>query len=598
MAGEWYFIGDGNEPARPVDALVRVGAELHDVVETRWFSDATEALGTSGLGRMAWGDYDGDGDDDLLVDGNRLYRNRGDGTFEDVSEAAGIAGRPTNGGVWADYDNDGNLDFYATVHNYLPACDAGHPCAADGFECDAGQCRAVGQTAERDHDLLWRGNGDGTFTDVSESAGRPYDYLPTEGAAWGDMDGDGFVDLYVANYETPTSWTDGALSRGTEDYLWRNRGDGTFEDVSEAAGIRVYRPAKCGRGVAWVDYDDDGWADIYVANYRLQFNYLWRNLGFGAFENVAFDVGVAGEEVNQAFGHSIGATWGDLDNDGDWDLIVANLAHPRFIEFSNQTRVYLSSGGGRPTFTDVFATSGISYYETHSDPALGDFDNDGLLDLFVTGVYVGYRSFLYRNLGGATFADVTYPAGTLVDNGWGVAWADYDGDGDLDLASRSLYRNDRTDLGHWLKLRLVGVLSNRSAIGARVTVTAGGQTMMRQVEGGKGTTTQSSLTLHFGLGAAAEADEVVIDWPSFPAYQERFTAVRGDRTATFVEGAGEVVDAGAADAAVTADASGAPPDGSGDGCGCSASADRPAAGLVLVLLAAVARLRRRRGRRV
>ncbi|MDY0000354.1 MAG: CRTAC1 family protein [Polyangia bacterium] len=621
--GEWFFIGDGGEPPMAVDCLVRATVSHHDQVTIPGFTVVTTALaqGSVNLSRMAWGDFDNDGWEDLLVNGNRLFRNDRDGTFTEVSEAAGIAWQPSSGGIWADYDNDGWLDFYATVHNYLPECAGLGACADDSFECVEGRCRprprcagpsdcsqagwsctggrcapAVPETeAELPHDRLWRNNGDGTFTDVSEEAGRPYDFFPTEGAAWGDFDNDGCVDLYLANYETPTSWTAGVLGVGTPDYLFRNNGDGTFTDVSEDSGIRGF-PDLCGRGVAWADYDDDGWIDIYVSNYRLDFNLLWRNKGNGRFDMTAGQAGVAGEQIQGAYGHTIGSQWADLDNDGDWDLFAANLAHPRFIEFSDKSMLYVSSGPPDYTFLDQREASGIRYSETHSDVAAGDYDNDGLLDLFITGVYVGYRSFLYRNLGGLRFSDETYAMGALVDNGWGAAWADFDNDGDLDLVSRDLFRNDAPS-GRYLKIRLRGTISNRAAIGARVKLQAGGQSMTRQVEGGKGTTTQSSLTLHFGLGEAERAELVEITWPTWPPLTETYADLEVNRTATFIEGQGEQADGGADGGA--GDAGPGNGDGNG-GCGCRASSGPGTptlALLVLVFLLALPNGRRRsRGR--
>ncbi len=595
MDGEWYFVGANDNPDKAADALVRATVEYHDVVDPPWFTDVTEGLGAPGLSlsRMAWADYDNDGDEDLLVNGNRLFANRGDGTFVEVTEAAGIGGTPTNGGVWADYDNDGHMDFYATVNNYLPECDSPADCAAASYTCVQGRCRhrpectvasdcpqgydtcegghcvPVVPESPPAHDILWHNNGDLTFTDVSEEAGRPYDFLPTEGAAWGDIDGDGYVDLYVANYEVPPAWVSDLRGVGTRDILWQNQGDSTFLDVSELSGVGAVA-RRSGRGVCFADYDDDGWQDIFVSNYRLQPNFLFHNRGFGRFEDLAPQAGVMGEPVQAAYGHTIGSQWGDFDNDGDFDLFTANLAHPRFIEFSDKSMLYINSGAPDHVFSDIREAAGIKYYETHSDTALGDFDNDGWLDLFVTGVYVGYRSFLYRNLGDLTFADETYSAGALIDNGWGATWADIDGDGDLDLLSRRLYRNDLSDTGSYLKVRLIGTESNRAAIGARVMVVAGGMVQVRQVEGGKGTTTQNALTLHFGLGEATVADEVQITWPNWPPWVETATQVEVNRTVTYVEGVGELADGGVTEDGSTPDAT---QPGGPKGCGCNAPAD-------------------------
>ena len=612
MGGSWYSITDGEDPPGSLDALVRATVFYFDVRTTFDFVDAGAAAGVpTGMGRMAWGDYDGDGDDDLLVDGRRLLRNDGAGGFTDVTSEAGIGDVPANGGLFADYDNDGRLDFYATVHNYLPECVVDDDCvwctvhtAADGgYECDVLQhdhtCdegRCLPPSGVRNHDVLWRNEGDGTFRDVSEEAGRPYDFLPTEAAAWGDYDADGWVDLYVANYERPVGWAEGRLSVGTPDLLWRNRGDGTFEDATAAAGMDL--PGRCGRGVSWADYDRDGDLDLYVANYRLHPNYFWVNAGDGTFTDVGRINGTAGVRVDGAYGHSIGAVWGDDDNDGDWDLLVANLAHPRFIAFSDKTMLYRSSGAPDFAFDDVRESAGITYSETHSNPAWGDVDNDGDLDLFLTDVYVGYQSFYYRNQGDGTYVDATYPSGIRVDNGWGCTWADYDGDGRLDLAARSLWRNETADTGHWLQVRLVGVESNAAAIGAVVEAQAGGRSLLRQVEGGSGTGVQSSLVLHFGLGEATSVETATVRWPSGLVEQYRDLAV--DRRLEWREG-----EAGAADADADADGGEDAPDDAaldggdvpatagGGGCGCRAAGGSRSGAALLALLGLLALGRRR-----
>ena len=582
--GSWYFIGDPNNGSQGLDALIRATVSYFDVLPTRHFENTTEAAGLpQGMSRMAWGDFDDDGLDDLLVSGKQLFHNNGDGTFTEVTEEAGIGGYSTNGGVWADYNNDGHLDFYATVNNYLPSCVDASDCVWCTLEttpqgtsvcdeyiqdhtCEAGRCTPPSR--ETPHDLLWENNGDGTFSDVSEIAGQPYDFLPSEAAAWGDFDNDGYVDLYVANYETPRRWAEGALSQGNLDYLWKNNGDGTFSDVSEEAGVRGL-PEQCGRGVAWADYDEDGDLDLYVTNYRLDFNFFWRNNGDGTFENISGSNGTAGELIGSSYGHSIGASWSDVDLDGDWDLFVANLAHPRFIEFSDKSMLYLSSGAPDYVFEEHRQAAGIPYSETHSDPAWGDYDNDGLEDLFLTDIYVGYKAFLYRNDGDAQFTDVTYPSGIDLTNGWGCAWADYDNDGKIDLVSRSLWRNQAPNMNHWLKIRLRGVASNSAAIGAVVEVTAAGRTMKRQVEGGKGTGNQNSLTLHFGLGDAQRADLISIYWPS--GLQEEYPNVDADQTVTYWEGgelssdAGVATDGGTTDASPGTNGGGS---GSSSGCGC------------------------------
>lgn len=458
------------------------------------FTDVTEDAGVKGVtgGRVAWGDYDGDGVEDLMVDGRRLFHNDGHGRFADVTQQAGFASNAGgNGAVWADVNNDGRLDVFTPGN---------------------GQAGVEGADGR-----VWINAGGGTFH-VADGMWPPNlsHGAPTEGAGWGDFDHDGFVDLYVANYETPRTR---AVSLGIcmPHHLLRNVGGARFEDVSTAAGI-VTAESMCGRGVAWGDYDNDGWPDILVANYRLDPNFLWRNKGDGTFENTARPAGVEGREQEGAFGHSIGAEWADVDRDGDLDAFIANLAHPRYIGYSDLSQLLVNDGGARPRFEDRFDDAGLVFEETASDPSWGDYDNDGDLDLFVTAIYKGRRSTLYRNDGNGHFTDVTWLAGAGVENGWGAAYADIDSDGDLDMIVGSgdgirLLRNDG-NANHWLHVRAVGTVSNRSAIGARVTVTAGSLTQMSEVQGGKGTGNQHSLPVEFGLGAWDHPVNVEVRFPS------------------------------------------------------------------------------------
>jgi hypothetical protein len=329
--------------------------------------------------------------------------------------------------------------------------------------------------------------------------------------------------------------------------------------------------------VNWGDYDADGVLDIFVSVYRLQPNCLWHNRGDGTFTEEAQAAGVQGvNEGGGQYGHTIGSQWMDFDNDGDLDLFSANLAHPRFIDFSDKSMLLENSGPPDFLFTDVREGSGIIYQETHSEPAWGDYDNDGLVDLYLTDVYVGQLSELYRQLPGGTFEDVTYPTGTTVDNGWGAAWADIDDDGDLDLVSRRLFRNDLPAGSHWLEVHLEGTTSNRAAIGARVDVVCGDLSLSRQVEGGKGTTNQSSLTLHFGLGDCAGDASLSVTWPS--GLTETLTDLAVDRRLDLVEGSvspeeeEEAEQADEPEDASTDEPSDAVTEGggelSGGGCGC------------------------------
>lgn len=478
----------------------RKRAELLDFLRDRAGYDGpvfTDVASEVGLGnrretRVAWGDYDGDDYDDLLLNGSVLFRNCGDGTFEDVTDEAGIGYTGTSGGVWADIDNDGDLDFYAISSG-------------------------TGSRADR----LWINLGDGTFADATRAVGGMADEYTTEGAAWGDYDCDGLVDLYVANYEKPHRGDYGNLGRGNPDILYHNEG-GVFRDVTEEAGmVPPFGEHLCGRGVNWGDFDNDGDLDIYVSNYRLQENLLWRNEGDGTFTNVAPRLGVSGTEQDGWWGHTIGSEWGDYDNDGDLDLVTGNLAHPRYIEISDMTMLYENSGGGRAPFRERRKDAGIKYAETHSDVAWGDVDGDGDLDLYITSVYPDCASFLYSNDGRGNFRDITYLAGVRAFNTWGCAMSDYDLDGDLDIAvggggGLCLFRNDGPRAGsrgpgnHWLGVKVVGTCSNSAGIGARIKVTSGWRTRIREVQGGKGTTSQHSLTAHFGLGRRGRSVDVEV----------------------------------------------------------------------------------------
>ena len=464
-----------------------------DGEDVAFFSDVTEGAGLKDVtgGRVAWGDFDNDGWDDLLVDGCQLFKNNGKGGFVNVTKDARIGSG--SGAVWADFNNDGFLDFIAI----------------------SGQGTAPANG-------MWKNNGDGTFTDVTKDMGFVDNRnLPTEGAGWGDYDRDGYVDLYIANYERQG---EKEMSKGTPDVFWRNEGGKRFKDVTDKVKMKL-RTDYCGRGVNWGDFNNDGFLDIYVSNYRLQPNLLWRNNGDGTFTNVAGKSGCRGDEEKGVYGHTIGSAWADFDNDGFMDIICGQLAHPQFRkEYKHpMTMLYKNSGPPDWKFTNLNpkGAAGIKYEETHSSPAVADFDNDGFLDFYITSVYEGRRSFLYRNKGDMTFEDITRKAGVRVRGSWGCGWSDYDHDGDMDLAvagvaknsNIKLFRNDlQKERGHWLEVRLEGSDCNRAAIGARVTVKVGDKKYIREVEGGTGTTCQNSLTCHFGLGAYDREAEVTIRW--------------------------------------------------------------------------------------
>lgn len=436
------------------------------------FGDVTEKMGFGGIktSRIAWGDYNNDGYDDILLNGSRIFKNKKGEGFDEVTDKVRIKDYSAAGGIWGDWNNDGLMDFYSI---------------------------SGGKGVKGDR--LWKQMADGSFIDVTLEAGKVTNDFSTEGAAWGDANKDGYLDLYLANYE---NWKEHSYYADAF-YLCRN--GISFDDVLTDVGMSPpFNEERAGRGVNCGDFDNDGDLDIYVSNYRLQENFLWRNNGDGTFKNVATLLGVAGDEVDGWWGHTIGSSWGDYDNDGDLDLITANLAHPRYIEFSNKTRLYENLGHPEWRFVDRREDAGIKFEETHSDPAWGDVDNDGDLDLYITSVYEGRKSFLYENLGNGKFKDITYLAGVRVFNGWGCAFSDFDNDGDLDLfvASGSgvhLFEN-RGNENSYLEVKVIGTKSNSSGIGARIMVKQGEKIQIREVQGGKGTTSQNSFVQFFGFG--------------------------------------------------------------------------------------------------
>ncbi|MFT5459648.1 MAG: hypothetical protein ACI9K2_006163 [Myxococcota bacterium] len=471
----------------PYDYLVRLHVEWLDDVQPEAY--LFQPAGFTASSRVSWGDYDNDGWEDVLTNGPRLWRNQGDGTFVDVSAEAGLElGVGVGGGVWGDFDNDGCLDLF-------------------GFS----------ESVTGGGELLLRNTCDGQFIDVTAASGIVDDQSDvdcsadveletanTSAAAWIDIDADGLIDLYMSNM---ICWD---LYQYYTDRVWHNEGDGTFTDWTGINGFSTSRLS--GRGASPADADNDGDVDLMVNNYTLHRNLFFDNQGDGTVVERAGAAGLAGDEVDRYYGHTIGAAWGDVNGDGWLDAVHGNLAHPRFYEFSDRSKVLLNGQDG--TFTEVDA--GLRYQETHSVPALGDLDHDGDLDLVLTAVYDGRPTDLYWGVGDGTFILDSYHAGITTTNGWGVGLADYDRDGDLDVLATSLFDNQAAD-GSWFQVRAVGnVRSNRAAIGAMVRVTAGDTTWVRHVNGGTGQGNQDSLVTHFGLGDAASVDRIEVTFPGQP----------------------------------------------------------------------------------
>jgi FG-GAP-like repeat/ASPIC and UnbV len=468
-------------------------------------------------------DFDGDGRLDVFFStkdpsqGCALFVNRGDGTFEDRSARAGL--EPQVGALncnHADFDNDGDLDVLLL---------------RGGWE------------APRRPSLL-RNEGDGRFVDVTVAAGlcQP---IASQAGAWADFDGDGRVDLYIAGEFKPEEPDPRNRAR-----LYRNNGDGTFTDIGDAAGVRNDRR---GKGVAWGDYDDDGRPDLYVSNLG-QANRLYHNNGDGTFTDVAERLGVTEPKF------SFACWFWDYDNDGRLDLYVtgsrATLGQIILSQLGRPTggerpRLYHNEGG---RFTDVTREAGLDRVWLPMGSNFGDIDNDGFPDFYLGTGSPPYSylvpNVLMHNVGGRRFEDVTIATGTgHLQKGHGVSFADWDGDGDLDLflesggavpgdtAHNVLFENPGH--GHrWLTLRLVGTRSNRAAIGARVRVGVSGPDGPRSVHsviGGGSSFGNNPLTPTIGLGRARAIDAVEVAWPDGGTRQ----VVRGlplDRAVEITEG--------------------------------------------------------------
>jgi len=445
------------------------------------FEDITASSGIKASKAMAaWGDFNNDGKVDLYL-GGRLYLNKGNCRFEDVTKESGLKASGASA-VWGDFNNDGYLDLYSTG----------------------------------DEGSLWLSLKNGKFKKVEVT---PNEYNKCRAACWGDINGDGYLDLWVANYEDSTDWRRKGF-RPKPDILLINRRGKSFKIGFTTPKEETFHT----RGVVMCDFDEDGDLDVYCANYRLAPNQLWINDGKGKFVNKAKEFGVAGDPAGlirgtatnyRAHGHTIGACWGDFDNDTDFDLLVVNFSHPRAGQ--DRTKLLLNQGKeGDYKFKDVSKTAGIVWQESIAKGAVGDFDNDGFLDFYLTTVYKGDTGRLYRNDGDCTFTDVTQKTNTSMSESYQVAWADIDNDGDLDLLTGGRLLRNKGNKNSYLIVRLQAKKScrrcNRLAVGAKVLVKTDKLRLIRQVECGN-CGNQNDIRLHFGLGRYKGEVEIEITWP-------------------------------------------------------------------------------------
>jgi YVTN family beta-propeller protein len=488
-------------------------------------------LATKSWGSPCWGDINNDGYLDILVSVHGVngtprpyvYINNHDGTFTNTYTTSGIvrtgARDPVNpdSGDWhgwalGDYDGDGKLDLSivegSRENNFTK------------------------------RDKLFKGNGDGTFSNVAESAGIELNENTGGSAFWVDFNNDGKLDLFVKNWTT------------SPNRLYKNNGDGTFTDVAVSAGLADQR----GSNSAWADYDNDGYMDVMITGLGgltpQPNDALYRNNGDGTFTNVTAQAGIPVRNLGR------GIAWGDYNNDGNIDVYIARGSDgPVPPDGSTKTSLYKNNGDG--TFTEVTDQAGVGISANTWAAVWGDYDNDGYLDLFVANDGDNPQNnqcYLFHNNGDGTFTDVAAAEGLQLEDNVsahkGASWADYDNDGFLDLMVKNgvgaegagglgthrLYHNTHPgNTNHWLKIKLVGVQSNLNGIGAKLKLTTTAGSQYRQNDGGGGGIlySQSSQPVHFGLGQATQAD-LQITWPS--GVVDNLSAVPANQTLTVTEG--------------------------------------------------------------
>jgi hypothetical protein len=480
-----------------------------DFIHSIGDQELTNIVESSG-GGAAFLDYNKDGYMDLYIcsgtwleglsDGekpeklpeNHLYRNRKDGTFEDVTKKAGVGGPWYSMGITVgDYNNDGYPDLY--LSNYGP-------------------------------NVLYKNNGNGTFTDVTRRAkvgGNEF----SVGAAWLDYDNDGLLDLYVGNYlnfdpaykyyYAPDGFPGPMAYDSQKDILYHNMGDGTFEDVTESMGI----VDKDGRamGVGAGDYDDDGFMDIYVANDHT-LNFLFHNDNGKYFTDKGVMTGTAFSQAGEAT-VSMSVDFADFNNDGLLDMFV-----------SDDTYCSLYKNEGNGVFSDKSYASGLATVCAQFvgwSSSFVDYDNDGDVDIFKTNGALkhlyGHEDQLLENIGEEKFADVSLERGEYFKNeyvGRGACIGDYDNDGDMDILVVNLndscrfLRNNKGNQNNWLLINLTGTTSNRDGIGARIKIISGGRVQIAQKKSTTGYLSQNDPRIHFGLGGSTLIEKIEIQWPS------------------------------------------------------------------------------------
>ncbi len=448
------------------------------------FTDVTDKAGLGDVGwgmGVATGDYDNDGFEDIYVTclgSNHLFKNNGNGTFTDVTQKAGVDDqRWSTGAAFVDYDNDGKLDLFVANYvdfdvNHLPEFGKGRSCQFKGIPVQCGPRGLPGAG-----DSLFHNNGDGTFTDVSKKAGvsDPDGYYGM-GVICSDFDGDGLVDIFVANDSTPN-------------FLYHNNGDGTFKDVGFQSGTAVNENGseQGSMGVTLGDYDNDGKLDLFITNFDDDYNTLYHNNGRGIFTDVSYAAKVAAVSLPYV---GWGTKFFDYDNDGWVDLLVVNgHVYPQLPTYKQRNLVHHNNRDG--TFSEVGAQLGAPFAEKRvgRGAAFGDIDNDGDVDVVI------------NNLDGAP----------------------------------QILRNDG-GTNNSILIKTIGVKSNRDGIGTRIRVVAGDLKQVQEVYSGGSYISQNDLRLHFGLENRTKIDQIEVRWPSGTV--DKLTNISANKILTVKEGQG------------------------------------------------------------
>jgi hypothetical protein len=454
-------------------------------------SDKSGVGNVGGLGQtVAWGDFNGDGCQDLIVSNTDmrrnssrnvfLFKNRCNGTFTDVTAHSGIVNQPIRSAAWGDFDNDGLLDLI------------------------------VGTIMAGAPPILYKNLGRGVFRDVSKEVGITKTGGVIGHVIWVDYDGDGRLDIFQVN------------SNG-QSFLYHNEGNGKFKEVSDRSGLRLNNLRT--NSALWFDFNNDGFPDLFLANRGG--NRLYKNNGDGTFTDVTDRAGIGGNPN----WNSVAACAGDFNNDGFLDIYVVNIS-------SSRNALYRNNGDG--TFTDITEETKTQDVGDGRTCAWVDFDGDGWIDLFTTNHIHPNR--LFRNLGNGKFIDVApqLSIDSPIIDVFAAAWGDFNSDGYMDVflnghIGNGLMKGGRTPNG-FLEIKLVGngLDTNTSAIGARVSVSASGRTQIREVSGGRGCCEQDMLPLHFGVGREKKVD-ILVKWMRGKECSFRDVDVKGGRMFSIYE---------------------------------------------------------------